>query len=151
MRAARWHGRNDVRVETVPDPTPGPGDVVIRVGCCGVCGTDLEEYRHGPIWVPVGEPVAVVGCGAVGLLAIQAARAGGAGVVFAVERSPARKALARQVGAAAVFDPEGQDVGDELRRLTGGGGAVPLIESAGAPGRWVYPASLAPRGGRRVE
>ena len=50
MRAARWHGRNDVRVETVPDPTPGPGDVVIRIGYCGVCGTDLEEYRHGPIW-----------------------------------------------------------------------------------------------------
>ena len=31
MRAARWHGRNDVRVETVPDPTPNPGDVIIRV------------------------------------------------------------------------------------------------------------------------
>src|SRR5919201_2203955 len=61
MRAARWHGRNDVRVETVPDPTPGPGDVVIRVGYCGACGTDLEEYRHGPIWVPVDEPNPLTG------------------------------------------------------------------------------------------
>lgn len=55
MQAAVWHARNDIRVETVPDPSaPGPGEVIIRVGACGICGTDLEEYRAGPLFIPVG-------------------------------------------------------------------------------------------------
>lgn len=33
-------------VETVPDPEPGPGDLVIRVRSCGICGTDLHWSRH---------------------------------------------------------------------------------------------------------
>jgi (R,R)-butanediol dehydrogenase/meso-butanediol dehydrogenase/diacetyl reductase len=61
MRAARWHGRRDVRVEDVPVPVPGPGDVVIRVAWCGVCGTDLEEYRDGPLVIPVAEPNRLTG------------------------------------------------------------------------------------------
>src|SRR5437762_5535917 len=30
------------RVDSLPDPTPGPGEVVVRVGACGICGTDLH-------------------------------------------------------------------------------------------------------------
>jgi len=52
MRAARWHGRGDVRVEDVPRPTPGPGELLLRVSWCGICGTDLEEYRTGPAIIP---------------------------------------------------------------------------------------------------
>jgi (R,R)-butanediol dehydrogenase / meso-butanediol dehydrogenase / diacetyl reductase len=52
MKAARWHGTRDVRVETVPDPTPGPRDVLLRVDWCGICGTDVDEYLSGPHWVP---------------------------------------------------------------------------------------------------
>jgi threonine dehydrogenase-like Zn-dependent dehydrogenase len=45
MRAAVWHGRNDVRVETVPDPTiKEPNDVIIRVTSSGLCGSDLHLY-----------------------------------------------------------------------------------------------------------
>ena len=62
MKAAVWHARNDIRVEEVPDPgAPGPGEVVIRVGACGICGTDLEEYRHGPLFIPVDEPNPLTG------------------------------------------------------------------------------------------
>lgn len=62
MKAAVWHARNDIRVETVPDPgPPGPGEVVIRVGACGICGTDLEEYRDGPLFIPVDEPNPLTG------------------------------------------------------------------------------------------
>jgi threonine dehydrogenase-like Zn-dependent dehydrogenase len=32
MKAMRWHGRRDIRLDTVPDPMPGPEDVVLRVG-----------------------------------------------------------------------------------------------------------------------
>ena len=46
MKAAMWHARNDIRIETVPDPgAPGPGEVILKVTSCGICGTDLEEYR----------------------------------------------------------------------------------------------------------
>jgi (R,R)-butanediol dehydrogenase/meso-butanediol dehydrogenase/diacetyl reductase len=54
MKAARWHAARDVRVETVPDPSPAAHDVVLRVEWCGICGTDVEEYLSGPHWVPVG-------------------------------------------------------------------------------------------------
>jgi (R,R)-butanediol dehydrogenase/meso-butanediol dehydrogenase/diacetyl reductase len=54
MLAARWHARGDVRVEQVADPgPPPPGWVRLRVDACGICGTDVEEYLHGPILVPI--------------------------------------------------------------------------------------------------
>ena len=54
MRAVRWHGRGDVRVEEVPRARPpGPGEIRVRVAWCGLCGTDLHEYRAGPVHVPV--------------------------------------------------------------------------------------------------
>lgn len=57
MHAVLWYGRRDVRYETVPDaPQPGPGEIRVRVAYAGVCGTDLEEYRAGPILIPVGTP-----------------------------------------------------------------------------------------------
>ncbi|UED85880.1 alcohol dehydrogenase catalytic domain-containing protein [Streptomyces profundus] len=56
MRAVRWHGRHDVRHETVPDaPPPGPRQVRLAVEWCGLCGTDLLEYRAGPIEIPTSE------------------------------------------------------------------------------------------------
>jgi (R,R)-butanediol dehydrogenase / meso-butanediol dehydrogenase / diacetyl reductase len=54
MRAVRWHGRGDVRYETAPDaPPPGPGEIRIRVAWCGLCGSDLHEYRSGPFQIPL--------------------------------------------------------------------------------------------------
>jgi L-iditol 2-dehydrogenase len=47
MRAAVYRGVNDVRVETVPVPAIGPGEVLIRVAACGVCGTDLKKIHTG--------------------------------------------------------------------------------------------------------
>lgn len=61
MLAARWHGRGDVRVESVARPTVGPDDVLLEVGWCGICGTDVEEYRSGPITIPVGSPNPITG------------------------------------------------------------------------------------------
>ncbi|HTV07155.1 MAG TPA: zinc-dependent dehydrogenase [Acidobacteriaceae bacterium] len=47
MRAAVYRGINDVRVETVPVPEIGPGEVLIRVAACGICGTDLKKIHTG--------------------------------------------------------------------------------------------------------
>jgi threonine dehydrogenase-like Zn-dependent dehydrogenase len=46
MRALRWHGVRDVRVDTVPDPTiQEPTDAIIRVTSSGICGSDLHLYE----------------------------------------------------------------------------------------------------------
>jgi L-iditol 2-dehydrogenase len=47
MKAARFHAPGDIRLEEVPDPVAGPGDVVIRVRNCSTCGTDVKISRHG--------------------------------------------------------------------------------------------------------
>lgn len=54
MLAVRWHAQGDVRVDDVPPPPPPRDDQVqLRVLACGICGTDLEEYRDGPLFIPV--------------------------------------------------------------------------------------------------
>ena len=47
MKAAVYYGPRDVRVETVPRPSAGPGEVVLRVRRCSVCGTDKRIFTHG--------------------------------------------------------------------------------------------------------
>lgn len=47
MQAAVYRGVNDIRLETVPVPKIGPGEMLIRVHSCGVCGTDLKKISTG--------------------------------------------------------------------------------------------------------
>jgi (R,R)-butanediol dehydrogenase/meso-butanediol dehydrogenase/diacetyl reductase len=50
MRAARFYTAGDVRIEEVPAPGELAADqLLVRVRECGICGTDLHEYSHGPI------------------------------------------------------------------------------------------------------
>ena len=45
MRALTWHGRHDVRVDTVPDPEiVNPRDAIIRITSTAICGSDLHLY-----------------------------------------------------------------------------------------------------------
>ena len=48
MKKAVYHGIRDLRIEEVPEPLPGPGQVKVKVKYCGICGSDLHEYLHGP-------------------------------------------------------------------------------------------------------
>ena len=48
MRAARYYGNQDVRIDEVDEPSPGEGEVLIDVAACGICGSDLGEYLYGP-------------------------------------------------------------------------------------------------------
>ncbi|MBW3620107.1 MAG: glutathione-dependent formaldehyde dehydrogenase [Actinobacteria bacterium] len=46
MRAVTWHGKRDMRVETVPDPTiEDPRDAIVRITSTGLCGSDLHLYE----------------------------------------------------------------------------------------------------------
>jgi (R,R)-butanediol dehydrogenase/meso-butanediol dehydrogenase/diacetyl reductase len=57
MKAARFHGPKDIRVEDVPAPVLRDGAVTIDIAWCGICGTDLHEYLEGPIFIPAaGHP-----------------------------------------------------------------------------------------------
>src|SRR5436189_2968539 len=47
MLAAVYRGVNDVRVETVPIPSIGPGELLVRIHTCGICGTDLKKIATG--------------------------------------------------------------------------------------------------------
>lgn len=56
MKAARWYGVEDIRVENIEEPVVSSGKVKIKVEWTGICGSDLHEYVAGPIFVPVDEP-----------------------------------------------------------------------------------------------
>jgi 2-desacetyl-2-hydroxyethyl bacteriochlorophyllide A dehydrogenase len=65
MRAVVLAGPGQISVEQVPDPVPGPGDVVLSVGGCGICGTDLHLVdgdigRENLPLIPGHEPWGVV-------------------------------------------------------------------------------------------
>jgi L-iditol 2-dehydrogenase len=47
MRAAVYRGVNDVRIETVPVPEIGSGEVLVKIHTCGICGTDLKKIHTG--------------------------------------------------------------------------------------------------------
>jgi L-iditol 2-dehydrogenase len=47
MLAAVYRGKNDMRMETVPVPAIGPGELLVRVHTCGICGTDLKKIATG--------------------------------------------------------------------------------------------------------
>ncbi|NUX57642.1 zinc-binding dehydrogenase [Paraburkholderia youngii] len=51
MKAVRFHGKHDLRIDEVDGPDElGRDQVLVRPTFCGICGTDLHEYDHGPTW-----------------------------------------------------------------------------------------------------
>ncbi|KAK1823866.1 hypothetical protein LTR12_001608 [Friedmanniomyces endolithicus] len=70
MRAARYHGPSDIRLDEIPEPTLLPTQVLIAIEWGGICGSDLHEYIQGPVVIPTashphaltGESLPVVLC-----------------------------------------------------------------------------------------
>lgn len=52
MKAAVYYGPKDLRIEDVPKPQLGPGDIVLKVMACGICGSDLASYEYGKFISP---------------------------------------------------------------------------------------------------
>ena len=56
MKAAVFHGPRDVRFEEIDKPVLAAGEVLLKVGACGICGSDLHTYRHG-MFLQLGSPI----------------------------------------------------------------------------------------------
>lgn len=55
MRAAMFNGPDrPITIEDVPEPQPGPGELIVRVGRCGLCGSDIAMTAGGPAYLPLG-------------------------------------------------------------------------------------------------
>jgi (R,R)-butanediol dehydrogenase/meso-butanediol dehydrogenase/diacetyl reductase len=93
------------------------------------CSVAVRAVRRSAI--ALGDSVAVLGAGPIGMLTMQAARAAGAGRVFVSEPAPGRAAAARDLGASEVLDPREEDVVARLVELTGGRGVDVTIDCAG--------------------
>jgi L-iditol 2-dehydrogenase len=125
MRAVVYRGVNDMRVETVPVPKIGPGELLIKVATCGICGTDLKKIHTGSHSAPrifghemsgtiveagegvtryaVGERVVVhhhVPCGQ---------------CYYCRKQTPTQCPLYKTVGVTAGFEPSGGGFAEYIR------------------------------------
>jgi len=93
-------------------------------------GNAVHTVLAGPI---AGLTVAIVGCGPIGLMALQVAKACGCSTLFATEVNAHRRAMAQQMGADMVLDPAAGDVVAKVKGETGGTGVDVLLEMSGHP------------------
>jgi (R,R)-butanediol dehydrogenase/meso-butanediol dehydrogenase/diacetyl reductase len=261
VKAAVWHGRRDVRLEDVAEPTSPQGDdVLLEVCWTGICGTDLHEYLGGPIFIPValkrvvlghefsarvvevgpdvsgvrvgdrvaviphrvcrachfcqrgmfqhctqlevvgitrdgafarytvarqdqlvrlpdevpdelgalveplavtmramqlpkarlGDTIAIIGTGPIGLCGVATARAAGLADIYVVEKMPGRAELARRLGAKQVIDPQLGDPVQTILELTDGRGVDVSLECVGLVATMNQAIALARPGGLAV-
>ena len=162
MKAAVWHGRQDVRIEKVNEPSaPPPGQVQVKVAWCGICGTDLHEYMGGPLYIPLDRPHSLTGVQAPVIIGhemsgeITAVGEGVAGFavgdrVVAIEMAERRIEAAKLCGADAVIDPSREDPEKRALEMTNGQGFDLVMECAGQPGSVLMAGKLTRTRGRLV-
>jgi S-(hydroxymethyl)glutathione dehydrogenase/alcohol dehydrogenase len=109
-------------------PDDMPFDRAALLGCGVMTGFGAATRISTLRW---GDTALVIGCGAVGLSAVQGCALAGAGRVVAVDPNPARRQLARAAGATDVAAPGA--AAELARSLTDGRGADVVIEAAGVP------------------
>ena len=125
MLAAVYRGINDIRMESVPVPKIGSGEILLRVHSCGVCGTDLKKISTGSHSAPrifgheTSGVVAAVGEG------VQSYRPGDRVMVFhhipcrqcfyCQNKTFAQCATYKKVGCTAGFEPSGGGFAEYVR------------------------------------
>ncbi len=137
MRAAVYRGVNDMRVETVPVPQIGPGELLVQIATCGICGTDLKKIHTGSHSAPrifgheMAGTIVAVGQG------VSHFSLGDRVMVFhhvpcrhcyyCRKGTPAQCSLYKKVGVTAGFEPSGGGFAEYIRVMdwvVAGGGVV---------------------------
>jgi S-(hydroxymethyl)glutathione dehydrogenase/alcohol dehydrogenase len=115
--------------QAIPVPKEIPFDRACLIGCGVMTGVgaalNLGAIAHG-------DTVMVIGCGAVGLAAVQGARLAGAGAIIAVDLDPAKLVLAAKMGATSGVDASKDDAVAAGKQQTRGRGVDVVIEAAGS-------------------
>src|SRR3984893_9513015 len=125
MRAAVYRGVNDVRLEEVPVPEIGPGEILVRVHTCGICGTDLKKIATGSHSAPrifghetsgivarVGEGVRKFG---IGERVVMFHHIPCGECYYCRHKTFAQCATYKQVGCTAGFEPSGGGFAEYVR------------------------------------
>jgi S-(hydroxymethyl)glutathione dehydrogenase / alcohol dehydrogenase len=133
--------------QAIPVPKQIPFDRACLIGCGVMTGVgaalNLNAIAHG-------DTVMVIGCGAVGLSAVQGARLAGAGAIIAVDIEPAKLDLARRLGATLGVNASSDDAVAAGRRETGGRGVDVVIEAAGSASAFRVTSEAVRPGGRVI-
>lgn len=90
-------------------------------------------YAHDRGHLSVGDRVAVIGAGTIGLLLTMLARRAGASTILVCDPNPRKREIAAAVGADVVVDPGAASLLEQGRRLTGGRGVEVAFEAVGSP------------------
>jgi L-iditol 2-dehydrogenase len=125
MRAVVYRGINDMRVETVPVPRIGRGELLIRIATCGICGTDLKKIHMGSHSAPrifgheMAGTVAAVGEGvtdfAVGGRVMTFHHVPCGECYYCRKQTPAQCPLYKKTGVTAGFEPSGGGFAEYVR------------------------------------
>jgi L-iditol 2-dehydrogenase len=125
MRAAVYHGVNDMRVETVPVPSIGPGELLVKVATCGVCGTDLKKIHTGSHSAPrifgheMAGSIVAIGKGVnhfdLGERVVVHHHVPCGQCYYCRKQTPAQCPLYKKVGVTAGFEPSGGGFAEYIR------------------------------------
>jgi L-iditol 2-dehydrogenase len=125
MKAVVYRGVNDMRVETVPVPTIGRGELLVKVATCGICGTDLKKIHTGSHSAPriFGHEMAgtIVATGkdvtrfAVGDRVMVFHHVPCGDCYYCRKGTPAQCSLYKKVGVTAGFEPSGGGFAEYIR------------------------------------
>ena len=125
MRAAVYRSVNEIRVETVPVPAIRPGELLVKVATCGICGTDLKKIHTGSHSAPrifghemagtivqVGEGVARFGVGD-RVMVFHHVPCGEC--YYCRKQTPAQCSIYKKVGTTAGLEPSGGGFAEYIR------------------------------------
>ena len=139
MRAAVYHGINDVRLETVPVPVIGQGELLVRIATCGVCGTDLKKIHLGSHSAPrifgheMAGTIVAVGEGVTkfspGQRVMVYHHVPCGQCYYCRKNTPAQCPLYKKTGATAGFEASGGGFAEYIRVMdwiVAGGGVVAI-------------------------
>jgi L-iditol 2-dehydrogenase len=125
MRAVVYRGVNDMRVETVPVPKIGPGELLVKVATCGICGTDLKKIHTGSHSAPriFGHEMAgtIVATGAgvaryeIGERVVVHHHVPCGDCYYCRKQTPTQCELYKKVGVTAGFEPSGGGFAEYIR------------------------------------